>query len=105
VVADLRQKFGVGLWDVPLRELVPLVRILHRDPTSWLFAVVNGWEYPTTREALTLADMFDAYVQVHTRKGQRPKPYLRPFSPQKQYGGRRKNKRRTPEELSALFAN
>jgi hypothetical protein len=104
VIADLRQKFGVGLWDVSLRELVPLVRILNRDPSSWFFAAVNGWDFPTTREALTLADLFDAYSHTHTRKGQKPKPYPRPFSVQKKYGGRSKNKRRSPEELSALFA-
>jgi hypothetical protein len=65
---------------------------------------VNGWDYPITREALTLADLYDGYVQVHTRKGHKPKPYPRPFSTQRKYGGRKKNKRRSPEEVSALFS-
>lgn len=104
MIADLRSKYGVGLWDVALRELLPLVRMLHRDPTSWLFAAVNEWDYPASRELLSLADLVDVLVQVNTRKGQRAKPYPRPFSQSKKYGGRSKNKRRTPAELAALFA-
>lgn len=104
MIADLRQKYGVGLWNVSLRELLPLVQMLHRDPTSWLFAAVNDWDYPTTREALALADLYDAFAQVNSRKGHKAKPYPRPFSTRKTYGGRKKNKRRTPEELSALFS-
>lgn len=105
VIADLRGKFSVGLWEVPLWELGSLIHILHRDPSSWLFAAVAGWEHPASRELLTLADQFDAFMQAHTRKGQRAKPYPRPFSTQKKYGGRGKNKRRTPEELEAVFAS
>lgn len=104
VVADLRSKFGVGLWDVALRELLPLVRMLHRDPSSWLFAAVNEWEFPASRELLALAELYDAYAQTHTRKGQKAKPYPRPFADVKKYGGRGKNKRRTPAELEAIFA-
>lgn len=104
MVADLRSKFGVGLWDVALRELLPLVRMLHRDPSSWLFAAVNEWDHPVTREYLALADSYDAFAQVHTRKGQKAKPYPRPFTASKKYGGGAKNKRRTPADLEALFA-
>lgn len=105
VIADLRQKFGVGLWDIPLRELVALVQILHRDPSSWLFASAAGWEFPVSREHLTLMDQFDAFMQANSKKGARPKPYPRPFSDAKRYGGKKKNTPRTPAELEALFAS
>lgn len=103
VVADLRSHYGVGLWDVSLRELRPLVLVLLRDPTSWLFAEVNGWEFPTSREALTVADLFDVFVQANSRRGSKPKPYPRPFSAAKKYGGRGSS--RTVAELEALFAS
>lgn len=105
VIADLRSHYGVGLWDAPLRELLPLVLMLHRDPTSWLFAAINGWDYPASRAELTAADMFDVFVRANSRKNAKPEPYPRPFSPNKRFGGRGKNKRRTAAELEELLAS
>lgn len=52
---------------------------LARDPSSHVYAAINGWAYPASREALALADLFDALVAVNTRKGHKPKPYPRPW--------------------------
>lgn len=104
MIADLRSLYGVGLWDVSLRELYPLVTMLHRNPESWLFAQINDWDFPASREYLTLADSIDVLIQANSKRGSRPKPYPRPFSVDKRYGGRNKNRRRTPAELDALLA-
>ncbi len=103
VIADLRSHYGVGLWDAPLRELYPLIQMLHRDPTSWLFTKLNDWDYPASRGELTLADMFDVFLRANSRKGANPKPYPRPFTPHKRYGGRGRTKPRTTAEIDAFF--
>lgn len=105
MIADLRSLYHVGLWDLALRELLPLVQMLHKNPQSWLFAEINDWDFPASRESLTLADTIDVLIQAHSKRGPRPKPYPRPFSADKRYGGRKKNYRRTPAELDALLAS
>jgi hypothetical protein len=93
---------------VPVRELWLLVEGLLKDTRSWVFAAINEWEYPVSREWLLAADQFDMFARAHTpKKYQRQlKPHPRPFSTatEKRYGGRNKNRtRRTPEEVRALF--
>jgi hypothetical protein len=56
-----------------------LAEQLARDTTSHVYAAVHGWSYPVSREALVLADLYDAFVSVNTRKGQRAKQYPRPW--------------------------
>lgn len=105
VVYDLRALCGVGLWSVSVRELWFLVQGLLKDTRSWVFAAVNDWDYPVSREWLLAADQFDVFARANTpKKYQRSlKPHPRPFQTEKRYGGRKKNKRRTPAEVKALF--
>jgi hypothetical protein len=56
-------------------EAISLGRQLASDPSSRIAAALNGWDYPLSREALILADLFDATAAVHFKK---PKPYPRP---------------------------
>ena len=56
-----------------------LLRILVEDPSSQVAAAINGWAYATTREALTIADLYDAYGAATFKK---PKRYPRPWADQ-----------------------
>lgn len=105
VAYDLRVLCGVGLRGVSVAELWLLVQGLLRDTRSWLFAAVNEWEYPVSREWLLAADQFDVFVRANTPKkyARSIKPHPRPFPTEKRYGGRKKNIPRTPEEVKALF--
>lgn len=69
---------------ITLPELARLVELLIKDPSSALTASVADWEYPMSREALLLADLFDLTHSMawgqSGGKGQRPKAYPRPFA-------------------------
>jgi hypothetical protein len=58
-------------------EAFRLLRILVEDPSSQVATAINGWDYATTREALTLADLYDAYGAATFKK---PKRYPRPWA-------------------------
>lgn len=105
VAYDLRSLCSVGLGEVRPAELWLLVQGLLRDTRSWLFAKVNDWEYPVSREWLLAADQFDMFARANTpKRHQRSlKPHPRPFATSKRYGGKRKNKPRTAAEVKALF--
>lgn len=82
---DLRQRFQIGLRDVgdrvTLSEVARLVVILRSDPSSAIAAALEGWDYPISREALLIADLYDLTVLANSdsKKG-RPKPHPgRPF--------------------------
>lgn len=91
--------------DLKPKELWLLVQGLMRDTRSWVFAREADWEYPVSREWLIAADQFDAFTQSNTPKRYQGqwKPHPRPFSTDKRYGGRKKNKRRTPAEVRAIL--
>ena len=77
---DLRHRFGLGLRDVgeriTLTEVARLATILRRDPSSAIAAALEGWDYPVSREALAIYDLFDVTVLANTdTKGGRPKPH------------------------------
>lgn len=55
-----------------------LVRVSMRQPSSWLFAAHNGWEYPVSREWMVTADLVDAFMRANAGK-RKPKPYPRPW--------------------------
>lgn len=57
------------------REALDLTRELMADPSSRVFAAAQGWDYPMSREALILADQFDAFTAANFKH---PKPYPRP---------------------------
>jgi hypothetical protein len=45
------------------------------DPASHLAAAVNGWEYPISREAIALADIFDITVAAAGGDTRYPRPW------------------------------
>ena len=82
---DLRHRFGLGLRDVggtvTLSEVARLVVILRADPSSAIAAALEGWDFPISREALAIYDLYDLTVLANsdTKKG-KPKPRPgRPF--------------------------
>lgn len=81
-VYDFRQRFGLGLGDlgttVPWVEVVYLVAILLRDPSSWLQVSFNKWHHPVSFEWAAHAATYDLLAQVHSKR--KPKPYPRPWS-------------------------
>lgn len=77
---DLRQRFGLGLRDVgdriTLAEIARLAVILRRDPSSAVAAALEGWDYPISREALAILDLYDLTMAANSdgKKGT-PKPH------------------------------
>ncbi|MFG3338724.1 hypothetical protein [Glycomyces sp. NPDC048151] len=83
---DWRARFGLPLsapfdGTVSWHEAWLLTEQLLADPTSHLAAALAGWDYPASREALALADLWDLTVAVNTDKRKRGKAerYVRPF--------------------------
>ena len=80
-VYDFRQRFGLGLSDlgttVPWVEVVYLVAVLLRDPSSWLQVSYNKWDHPISFEWATLVATYDLLAQVNSKR--KPKPYPRPW--------------------------
>ncbi len=77
LVYDLR-KLGINPSKVDFDELVLLVDVLLRDPTSWLHAAVAGWKHPISYEWTVNVATYDLLAQVHSGK-RKPKPYPRPW--------------------------
>lgn len=78
---DWRSRFGVPVSTIgtgmPWDEALRLAILLHKDPASMLFASSQGWDYPVSREALLLMDIFDLEHAVNSKKT--PKPHgMRP---------------------------
>ena len=95
---------GTGVsWGEALR----LVKLLRADPTSWLFATIEGWDYPASRTELLLADMYDLEVMVNSdpKKGQ-PDPHsMRPVALKARPTARDGNAGgRTDAEVKAILA-
>lgn len=64
-----------------MSEVARLVVILRADPSSAIAAALEGWEFPISREALAIYDLYDLTVIANsdTKKG-KPKPRPgRPF--------------------------
>ena len=60
-------------WDEAWR----LTDVLLIDPSSQVAAAVAGWDYPSSREDITLRDLYD--LQHITKVKRKPKPYPRPW--------------------------
>ena len=106
IVRDFREKFHLSVNDIGVSvrydEAGVLVMSLLKDPESWLHATIANWEYPVTREWVLFADLWDLQAQSKSKK--RIKPYPRPFSDTKRYGGRAKNgKVRSRQEIEQLL--
>lgn len=81
-VYDFRHRFGLGLSDlgntIPWAEVVYLVSVLLRDPSSWLQVSINKWHHPISYEWAQNAATYDLLAQVHSKR--KPKPYPRPWA-------------------------
>lgn len=80
--------------------------MLRRDPSSAVAASFEGWEFPMSREALILADLYDLTFSANSdpKKG-RPKPH--PGRPWKQETAERQQvgnaSGRSREEVRAIM--
>lgn len=83
---DFRARFGLGLsapfdGTITWPEMWDLVSELVKDPTSHACAALNGWTYPISREAQTLASLYDLTLVANTdsKKRSQVTPYPRPW--------------------------
>ena len=102
---DWRARFHLPLHKVGSNamrwgEAYRLALLLARDPSSALGAALAGWEYPLSREALTLADLYD--LQHTSKVKRRPRPYPRPWADKERK--RTGTGRYTTAELRAVLA-
>jgi hypothetical protein len=87
-------------------EAARLVGILRADPSSALASSMEGWDFPISREALALYDLFDLTVQANSdpKKG-KPKPHGgRPFQPPPETHQHGNASGRSREEVEAILA-
>lgn len=102
----MRSRFGLSMFDIgdgiTYLEAVMLVAVLMRDPSSWLCAAWNEWQYPVSREWIVNAHLYDLTAAVNAAKGRKPKPYPNPFpSTEKRRFGKTD---KSPDEVKALLA-
>jgi hypothetical protein len=87
---------------MPWGEAVRHTRTLANDPTSQIGVVLGGYDFPWSREWAALANLYDAFAEVHFEK---PKPYPRPWREQREnerhYGN---TEGRSREEVVAYLA-
>ena len=80
-------------------EAIRLAEVLAGDPSSRIAAAIGRWDYPFTREAAILMDLFD--LQHASKSKKKPKPYPRPWPAE---GTRRRGKTtRTRAEVVAIL--
>ena len=79
---DFRARFGLGLdslgTTVPWNEVVSLVAVLLRDPTSWLQTAKSDWQHPISYEWTLAAATYDLLAQVNSKR--KPKAWPRPWA-------------------------
>ena len=109
---DFRTRFsGItdGLDGVPAQmgwgEAGRQVAILRADPSSALASALAGWEYPISREALAILDLYDLTMAANSDPKKRPKPHSgRPFDTSSKTTRRvGKTDGRTREEIVAIL--
>jgi hypothetical protein len=102
---DFREKFGVSYLEIGLSvsylEAWNLVQSLLRDTTSWVQAILAGWDRPTSNEWAILADIYD--LQHSSKSKRRPKRYPRPWPEQKKKIGGKNSTRRSSEDVRAIL--
>lgn len=99
--ADFRHHFHVGVDDVELDEALDLIESLLEMTDSRLFAAVQGWERPISREEIATLDLHDNFRRSKTQNGFKALP--RPWDKtSKRYGGKNKHAH-TREEIRAIF--
>lgn len=89
---------AIGSDSMPWSEAVRLAQVLHADPSSAIAAAALGWEYPLSREALILLDLFDLEHAANSSK--KPKPHgMRPKAQTQQRNRYGDTAGRTPAEV------
>jgi hypothetical protein len=63
---------------IPWSEFYYVIKMLTQDPESWLFAAMNNWKHPISREWVVLAATYDLLAQVNSGR-KKPKPFPRPW--------------------------
>jgi len=58
-------------------EAIRLTSVLLRDPSSWVQASINEWDYPVSREWMALSHVYDLLAMVNSKR--KPKPYPTPW--------------------------
>lgn len=86
---DWRSRFHLGVESIPTvidwAEACRLVEVLMTDPSSQLAAAFMGWTHASTREELTLRDLYD--MQHQSKSKRKPKKLPRPWDrPPKRHG-------------------
>ena len=80
-IYDFRSRFGLGLdslgTEVPWFEVISLVTVLLRDPTSWLQTAKNDWQHPISYDWTIAAATYDLLAQVNSKR--KPKAWPRPW--------------------------
>ncbi len=106
-VYDFRHRFSYGLEDIgttlPWNEVLLLLSVLLRDPTSWLQTSVAKWHHPVSYEWATNAAVYDLLAQVHSKR--KPKPYPRPWATGAGKSGRKGSTRKDAREILARARN
>lgn len=101
---DWRNRLGMRL-DVPAAmsygEAWRITGELLKDTSSHVSAAIGGWDYPLSREALSLANISDGYAAVHSKKGAKVKPTPRPWDNAGKFG---RTKVPQPQVRAALRA-
>jgi len=77
LVYDLR-KLGIDPHSVDLDELILIMEMLIKDPTTWTGSALMKWKHPISYEWAVLAATYDLQAQVHSGK-RKPKPFPRPW--------------------------
>jgi hypothetical protein len=100
-VYDFRHRFGAGLDDLgeklPWNEVLLILTVLLRDPTSWLHTSVAKWHHPVSYDWTVGVATYDLLAQVYSKR--KPKPYPRPWTDGK--GGRKGQVRNDAREILA----
>jgi hypothetical protein len=78
-----------------------LIDDLRHDTSSRLQAALAGWDYPATREAIVLMDLFD--LQHNSKSKRKIKPYPRPWPVNQKKIGGKKTTRRSPADVRAIM--
>ena len=94
--------YHVGVHDVSLAEMWPLVQVLLRNPESWLQAAGAEWENPVSREWTLLAQIHDVTLASKVKRNVF-KPWHRPWPEKKsKIGGKNTVKRSITDVLAIL---
>lgn len=84
-----------------ITEAARLVSLLAEDPTSQVHAALAGWGYPVSREAMAVADLFDAFARANYKKFE---PYPRPWETKPKGRTVGKGTALTPAEFHAQWS-